>query len=70
MFENDMLLIRAVVASQDLALVRDIYAHDELSAWRIVAALEHSIPTAHAYYFVARPEVVKIAKVSACFSIS
>ncbi|WP_348626846.1 LysR substrate-binding domain-containing protein [Mesorhizobium sp. DCY119] len=64
-FENDMLLIRAAVASQGLALVRDIYAHDELSAGRIVPALEHSIPTVDAYYFVARPEAMKLAKVSA-----
>lgn len=64
-FENDMLLIRAAVAGQGLALVRDVYAHDELSAGRIVSALEDSIPTAEAYYFVARPETMKIAKVSA-----
>lgn len=64
-FENDMLLIRAAVAGQGLALVRDVYAQDELSAGRIVSALEDSIPTADAYYFVARPEAMKIAKVSA-----
>jgi LysR family glycine cleavage system transcriptional activator len=64
-FENDMLLIRAAVAGQGLALVRDVYAHDELTAGRIVTALAESIPTADAYYFVARPEMMKTSKVSA-----
>lgn len=64
-FENDLLLIRAAVAGQGLALVRDVYAHDELSTGRIVSALAESIPTADAYYFVARPEMMNIGKVLA-----
>ncbi|MDX8457588.1 LysR substrate-binding domain-containing protein [Mesorhizobium humile] len=64
-FENDLLLIRAAIAGQGLALVRDVYASDELSSGRIVLALEGSSPTADAYYFVARPEAMATTKVAA-----
>ena len=55
-FTEEHLLIRAAAAGQGLALVRDIYAQDELSKGTIVKALEVTWPTRFAYYLVGRPE--------------
>jgi LysR family glycine cleavage system transcriptional activator len=52
------------MAGQGLALVRDVYANDELNDGRIAVAVEGLIPTADAYYFVARPEAMKTAKIA------
>jgi LysR family transcriptional regulator, glycine cleavage system transcriptional activator len=64
-FENDLLLIRAAIAGQGLALVRDVYAGGELNEGRIVLAMEGASPSADAYYFVARPEAMKTPKITA-----
>ncbi|MFH0298691.1 LysR substrate-binding domain-containing protein [Bradyrhizobium sp. 31Argb] len=48
-FENDMLLIRAAIAGQGLALVRDVYATDELDAKRLFAAFAESAATPDSY---------------------
>lgn len=55
-FADDALLIRAAIAGQGLAVVRDIYAADELAAGRLVRVLDNAAPTADAYFLVARPD--------------
>ncbi|PCE33161.1 LysR substrate-binding domain-containing protein [Burkholderia ubonensis] len=51
-FSEDTLLIKAAVSAQGIALVRDIYAKDEIAAGRLVRVLERSWPTEFAYYIV------------------
>lgn len=53
---DDALLIRAAIAGQGLAVVRDIYAADELAAGRLIRVLTNTAPTADAYFLVARPD--------------
>ena len=53
---DDALLIRAAIAGQGLAVVRDIYAADELAAGRLIRVLVNTAPTADAYFLVARPD--------------
>jgi LysR family glycine cleavage system transcriptional activator len=64
-FENDLLLIRAAAAGQGLALVRDIYALEELRAGRVVAVFKESWPTSLGYFFVTRLESTRTAKIAA-----
>lgn len=54
-FDDDFLLIRAAVAGQGLALVRDVYAADEISSGRLALALDRPWPTDFAYYAVTQP---------------
>lgn len=54
-FEDDFLLIRAALAGQGLALVRDVYAKEEIEAGRLKVALDLPWPAAFAYYVVTRP---------------
>ncbi|MGO4834218.1 LysR substrate-binding domain-containing protein, partial [Rhizobiaceae sp. 2RAB30] len=49
-FDDDFLLIRAAEAGQGLALVRDVYATEEIASGRLVLALDRPWPTAFAYY--------------------
>lgn len=49
-FDDDFTLIRAAVSGQGLALVRDIYAADELASGRLALALDCSWPSQFAYY--------------------
>ncbi len=51
-FSDDHLMVKAAVDGQGLALVRDLYADDELSAGRLVRALDVQWPTSFAYYAV------------------
>ncbi|MCL4648448.1 LysR substrate-binding domain-containing protein [Burkholderia multivorans] len=51
-FSDDALLIKAAVASQGIALVRDIYARDEIAAGRLVRVLVRPWPTELSYYVV------------------
>jgi LysR family glycine cleavage system transcriptional activator len=46
------MLVRAAVAGQGLALVRDIYAADELEQGKLIKALDIQWPTQFAYYLV------------------
>lgn len=55
-FDDDFLLIRAAEFGQGLALVRDIYAREEIEAGRLVLALDRQWPTEFAYYVVTLPE--------------
>ncbi len=53
---DDYLLIRAAVAGQGLALVRDTSAADEIAAGRLALALDAPESTAFAYWLVTRPD--------------
>lgn len=55
-FDDDFLLIRAAGAGQGLALVRDIYAVEEIASGRLVRVLDCPWPTHFAYYAVTLPE--------------
>lgn len=55
-FDDDFLLIRAAVAGQGLALVRDVYAADEIASGRLALALDRPWPTDFAYYAVTQPD--------------
>ncbi|HKU96216.1 MAG TPA: transcriptional regulator GcvA [Vineibacter sp.] len=54
-FDDDILLIRAAGAGQGIALIRDIYAREEIAAGRLAVALDCPWPTRFAYYVVTRP---------------
>ncbi len=54
-FDDDFLLIRAAEAGQGLALIRDIYAAEEIASGRLVLALDRPWPTDFAYYVVTLP---------------
>jgi LysR family glycine cleavage system transcriptional activator len=58
-FSDNHLIVRAAVAGQGLALVRDIYAEDELRAKKLVKPLAVNWPQKFAYYVVATPEALQ-----------
>jgi LysR family glycine cleavage system transcriptional activator len=58
-FSDDHLMVRAAAAGQGLALVRDVYADDELRAGRLVRAIEVQWPTRFAYYAVGTAEALQ-----------
>ncbi len=51
-FGDDSLLLRAALAGQGIALVRDVYAHDDVAAGRLVRVSDRPWPTRFAYYAV------------------
>ncbi|WP_422346697.1 LysR substrate-binding domain-containing protein [Stenotrophomonas sp. DR009] len=51
-FDDDLLLIRAAVAGQGVALVRDIHAAEELASGRLQVVIDQPWPQAFAYYAV------------------
>ncbi|MFD1881636.1 LysR substrate-binding domain-containing protein [Paracoccus pacificus] len=55
-FSEDHLMVKAAVAGQGLALVRDTYADDDLRAGRLVRAISVRWPTRFAYYVVRTAE--------------
>ena len=58
-FSDDHLMVRAAVAGQGLALVRNVYASDDLAAGRLVQAIDVQWPTRFAYYAVCTPEALQ-----------
>ena len=64
-FGDDVLLIRAAVAGQGLALVRDVHARDEIAAGRLALALDLPWPTRFAYYFVTQADASQRPAVAA-----
>jgi LysR family glycine cleavage system transcriptional activator len=58
-FSDDNLMVRAAVSGQGLALVRDVYADDELRAGRLVRAIDVEWPTRFAYYAVCTPDALR-----------
>lgn len=57
-FDDDFLLVRAAEAGQGLALVRDIYAMDDIASGRLALALNQPWPAEFAYYVVTLPDAV------------
>lgn len=53
-YADDALLIRAAIAGQGLAVVRDVYAVDELMQGRIVLAIDAPVPSGLGYFVVCR----------------
>lgn len=64
-FDDDFLLIRAAEAGQGLALIRDIYANDEVAAGRLALALDQPWPAQFAYYVVRTAHATPRAAVEA-----
>ncbi|MGY4395434.1 LysR family glycine cleavage system transcriptional activator [Sphingomonas sp. UYAg733] len=58
-FSDDHLMVRAAVAGQGLALVRNVYAEDDLRSGRLVRALTLGWPTRLAYYAVTTREALQ-----------
>jgi LysR family glycine cleavage system transcriptional activator len=58
-FEDDFLLVRAAIAGQGIALVRDVYAAEEIASGRLALALDQPWPTVFAYYAVTLPNAAK-----------
>lgn len=55
-FEDDYMLVRAAIAGQGLALVRDVYAAEEIASGRLALALDRPWPAEFAYYAVTSPD--------------
>ncbi len=58
-FSENHLIVRAAVAGQGLALIRDIYAEDDLRSRKLVKALTVNWPVRFAYYAVATSEALQ-----------
>jgi LysR family glycine cleavage system transcriptional activator len=58
-FSENHLIVRAAVAGLGLALVRDIYAEDDLRAKKLVKPLTVNWPVQFAYYVVATSEALQ-----------
>src|SRR5215467_1508575 len=58
-FSDSHLIVRAAVAGQGLALVRDVYVDDDLRSQRLVKALTVNWPLQFAYYAVATAEAMQ-----------
>ncbi len=55
-FDDDFLLVRAAIAGQGMALVRDLYVTEEIALGRLALVLDTPWPTDFAYYAVAHPQ--------------
>jgi LysR family transcriptional regulator, glycine cleavage system transcriptional activator len=62
-FSENHLIVRAAVAGQGLALVRNIYAEDDLRSKKLVKPLSVNWPVQFAYYAVATSEALQKAAV-------
>jgi LysR family transcriptional regulator, glycine cleavage system transcriptional activator len=58
-FSENHLIVRAAVAGQGLALVRDIYAEDDLRSKKLVRPLIVNWPVRFAYYVVATSDALQ-----------
>jgi LysR family transcriptional regulator, glycine cleavage system transcriptional activator len=58
-FSENHLIVRAAVAGQGLALIRDIYADDDLRSKKLVKVLTVNWPVQFAYYAVATSEALQ-----------
>lgn len=67
-FSDAALLIRAAIAGQGLALLRDTYVADEIAAGRLEVALDAPWPAKFAYYIVTRPGAQHSSPHSASFT--
>lgn len=67
-FSDAGLLIRAAIAGQGLALLRDTYVADEIAAGRLQLAIDAPWPAHFAYYIVTRPDPKGRSPLVALFS--
>lgn len=58
-YADDLLLLRAAVAGQGIALLRDVYVADEIASGRLALVLDRPWPTEFAYYAVTLPDAAK-----------
>ncbi|MGX7874167.1 LysR substrate-binding domain-containing protein [Mesorhizobium sp. ORM6] len=58
-FSDDHLMVGAAVSGQGLALVRNVYADDDLRANRLIQAIAVRWPTRFAYYAVATSQALR-----------
>src|SRR6201984_1765626 len=58
-FSESHLVVRAAIAGQGLALVRDLYAEDDLRSKKLVKPLTVNWPVQFAYYVVATSETLQ-----------
>ncbi len=58
-FSDDHLMVKAAVSGQGLALVRNVYADDDLRAGKLVQAIAIRWPTRFAYYAVSTAEALQ-----------
>lgn len=58
-FSDDHLVVQAAIASQGLALVRDVYAEDDLRRKKLLRVLSGSWPVQFAYYVVATSQALQ-----------
>ncbi|WP_340620916.1 LysR substrate-binding domain-containing protein [Xenorhabdus siamensis] len=64
-FEDDVLLIRAAVAGQGIALIAQEYAEEEIRAGRLIQVIDRPWPSQFAYYAVTLPEAINRLEVKA-----
>jgi len=64
-FDEDLLLLRAAVAGQGIALVQDYHAQEDLRSGRLVVAVDRPWPARFAYYAVAHEDALKRPQVRA-----
>ena len=58
-FSDEHLALKAALSGQGLALVRDVYAEDDLRAGRLLQAIHVTWPTRFAYYAVCTAEALQ-----------
>ena len=56
-YGNDFLTVKAAIEGQGLALLKDVFVNESVTAGHLVRALDTAWPTAFAYYAVALDEV-------------
>jgi LysR family glycine cleavage system transcriptional activator len=66
LFSDDHLMVRAAVAGQGLALIRNVYADDDLRSKRLVQALAVRWPAQFAFHAVATPAALQRPAVRHC----
>lgn len=64
-FDDDLLLVRAAVAGQGIALVSDLHAQQQLQERRLVRVLERPWPSQFAHYAVTTPAAAARSEVAA-----
>lgn len=57
-YDEDLLLLRAAISGQGIALVQAQNAEDDLRSGRLVVAVDRPWPSRFAYYLVARKETL------------
>jgi LysR family glycine cleavage system transcriptional activator len=58
-FSDDYLMVRAAISGQGLALVRNVYAEDDMRTGRLAQAIDVQWPTRFAYYAVGAAEALQ-----------